>query len=144
MKKIEIISEVKNGNLKRNRNTLIDAIKSFEGKVITITIKPRRNTRSNPQNRYYWSVINEIWKKLIRDEWGEIYSKEETHEFLKYQCNYKEVINEQSGEIIRVARSTTTNTTTEQEEFHLSCRQLALEMFNTEIPLPGEQIEIEL
>ena len=144
MKKIEITTSIVNGKIKRNYNTVIDAFKAFEGKTITLIIKPFRRTRSNSQNAYYWAVIVPIWQGLLRSEWRDFYSKGETHEFLKYNCNYIEKVIEDTGEIIRMSKSTTTNTTTDQEEFHLHCRQLALEMFNTEIPLPGEQMEIEV
>ena len=144
MKKIEIISSVENGKLVRNHNRLLQAFKSFEGKVIVITVKRRSNTRSNNQNRYYWCVIVEIWKQIILDEWGEIWSKEETHEFLKYNCNYIEKVNESTGEIIRVSKSTTENSTTDSEMMHKQARDLAFEMFNVTIPLPNEQLNIEL
>ena len=144
MKKIEIISSVENGKLVRNRNRLLQAFKSFEGKVIVITVKRRSNARSSNQNRYYWGVIVPIWQEIILTEWGEIWSKEETHEFLKYNCNYIEKVNESTGEIIRVSKSTTENSTTDSEMMHKQARDLAYEMFNVTIPLPNEQINIEL
>jgi len=144
MKKIEIVTNVVNGRLKRNRSRITDAIKSFEGKTISITLKLNRKQRSNNQNNYYWGVIVMIWQNILKEEWGDQYSKEETHEFLKYNCNYIEKVNTDTGEVIRMSKSTIDNSTSEQEEFHTNCRNLAFEMFNTEIPLPSEQIKIEL
>ena len=144
MKKVEITTSVVNGNLKRNRHSLKEAIKAFEGKTITISLKLFRKSRSSEQNRYYWGVVIPIWQNILKEEWGEFNSKEETHEFLKYNCNYSEKVIEDTGEIIRLSKSTTTNTTTDQEEFHLKARRLALEMFNVDIPEPNEQINLEV
>lgn len=144
MKSIEITTSILNGKIKRNKNIIIDAFKAFEGKELTLILKPFKKLRSNSQNRYYWGLVIPIWQKILKDEWGDFYSKEETHEFLKYNCNYIEKVNQETGEILRLSKSTKENTTSDQEDFHLQCRNLALEMFNIEIPLPNEQIEIEL
>jgi hypothetical protein len=144
MKKVEIITSVFNGKIKRNAKTVIDAFKAFEGKNIILILKPLKSTRSLSQNAYYWGVVIPIWQNIFKTEWGEFYSKEETHEFLKYNCNYIEKVNENTGEIIRLSKSTTQNSKMDQEDFHLQCRQLAEEMFNIIIPLPNEQITIEL
>ena len=144
MKKFEIITSIVNGKIKRNAKTVISAFKSFEGKNLVLILKPLRKTRSISQNAYYWGVVIPIWQNILQSEWGEFYSKEETHEFLKYNCNYVEKVNMGTGEIIRLSKSTTQNTTTDQEEFHLKCRQLAEEMFSVIIALPNEQILIEI
>jgi len=144
MKKFEITTSIVNGKIKRNAKTVISAFKSFEGKNLVLILKPLRKTRSISQNAYYWGVVIPIWQNILQSEWGEFYSKEETHEFLKYNCNYVEKVNMGTGEIIRLSKSTTQNTTTDQEEFHLKCRQLAEEMFSVIIALPNEQILIEI
>jgi hypothetical protein len=144
MKKISIISEVNNGNLKRNRVEITNAFKSFEGKTIKLTIEKVENKRSNNQNAYYWGVIIPIIKNCIKEHWGEIWSAEIAHEFCKMQFNFIEKINEETGEIIRIPKSTTENTTTTQEELHIEIRNFVLEWFNTVIPLPNENLTLEL
>lgn len=144
MKKISIISDVNNGNLKRNRGEITNSLKSFEGKTIKLTIEKFANKRSNNQNSYYWFVVIPILKDAILNEWGEVWSKEKTHEFCKMQFNYFEKINEETGEIVRVPKSTTENTTTTQEEYHLEIRKFTKEWFNVEIPLPNEHLNLEL
>ena len=144
MKKIEITTSIVNGKIKRNAKTVIDAFKAFEGKNLTLILMPLKKQRSVSQNAYYWGVVIPIWQNILKTEWGEFYSKEETHDFLKYNCNFVEKVNTDTGEIIRLSKSTTQNSTTDQEEFHLKCRQLAEEMFNVMIPLPNEQIQINL
>lgn len=143
-KKNIIITDVVNGNLKRNRGEITNALKSFEGKTIKLTIEKFTKTRSNNQNSYYWAVIIPILKDAIYNEWGEVWSKEKTHDFCKMQFNYLEKVNEYSGEIIRVPKSTTENTTTTQEEYNLEIRKFTKEWFNVEIPLPNENLNLEL
>ena len=144
MNKVTVISSVENGTLRRNRNTLLRAIQSFEGKTVEISIKRATKKRSNNQNAYYWGVVIPIIQDALLSTWGEVRNKEFTHEFLKANCGYKEVVNEETGEIIRVPKSTTDNTTTEQEIYHDACRQLAQEFFNVTIPLPNEELTLEV
>jgi hypothetical protein len=144
MKVFEITTSVKHGLFSRNVNRIKDAIATFEGKTVTLSIKALGKERTPKQNGYYWAVIIIIWQKIIQDEWGEFLSINEVHEFLKYNCNYIEQVDEETGQYVRLGKSTTENTTTDQEEFHEKCRRLALDMFNTEIPIPSEQIKIKL
>lgn len=144
MKSFEIITDVKNGNFSRNLNRIREFLRSVEGKTLTLTMKVSRKERTLNQNNYYWAVIVVIWRQLIQDEWGEFMSTNEVHEFLKYNCNYTEHFDEDSGMVLRVSKSTKENSTVEQEEFHERARKLAKDMFNVDIPLPKEQIKIEL
>ena len=118
-------------------------MRAFEGKTVELTIRRATKQRSGNQNRYYWGVIVPIWQNLLLVEWGELRNKEYTHEFLKANCGYLERVNEATGEILRVPKSTSENTTVEQEEYHTACRQLAFDMFGAEIPLPNEQLKLE-
>lgn len=51
-------------------------------------------------------------------------------------------INEETGEIIRVPKSTTELTTTGFMEYYQKLKQLALDYFNTALPEPNKQLEI--
>jgi len=144
MKQFEIITEIRNGSFSRNINRIREAIASFNGKTVTLIIKVNNKERSVQQNRYYFGVVVVIWRKLIQDEWGEFFSAQETHEFLKYNCNFLEKANRETGEFVRVSKSTKENTTVDQEEFHERCRRLAMDIFSCEIPLPNEQIKVKL
>lgn len=144
MKTFEIVTDVKDGKFHRNQNRIREAMASFNEKTVILTIQVQGKERTPKQNSYYWAVIVVIWQKLIETEWVEFFTLKEVHEFLKYNCNYMEKVNEETGEFIHFAKSTKSNTTTDQEEFHEKCRRLAMDMFNTEIPLPKEQIKLEL
>ena len=89
-------------------------------------------------------VLVPILQKCFRESWGEIWSKEKTHDFCKMQFNFIEKINESTGEIVRIPKSTTENTTTAQEELHLEIRKFILEWFDIEVPLPNENLILEL
>lgn len=144
MKKVQIQTTVNSGRFKRNRNIVLEAIKSFEGKEVLITLEKATKQRSNSQNAYYWGVLIVILQNCFKEHWGEIWSKEETHDFCKMQFNFIERINESTGEIVRVPKSTTENTTTAQEELHSEIRNFIFEWFNVQVPLPNESITLEL
>jgi hypothetical protein len=142
--KVQINSKVENGKLSTNRNSIAKAINEFNGKEVTITIENKIKKRTTPQNRYYWGCMLPILKAAIYETWGEVKSIEEIHNWAKVQFNYVEKINESTGEIIKLAKSTTENNTTEQEIYHEEIRRFAKEWFGVEIPLPNEVLTINL
>jgi len=142
--KIQIKSLVQNGLLKRNRTLIIDTINSFEGKEILITFEKPKNKRSNQQNNYLWSVLYPITQQAIKNEWGEVWNIEKVHEFYKIQFNVIEKVNEDTGQIIKLPKSTTENTTTQQEEYHLQIREFLQEWFNITAPMPNETLTLKL
>ena len=140
--KIEITTSILNGLFKRNRTTVLNAIKSFEGKEVVITIDRLKKKRSNNQNSYYWGVLIPLTKKAILDTWGEVWSIEKTHSYLKENFCFYEKVNESTGEVIKVPKSTTENTTTEMEFYHLEIRKHLLEWFNVDAPEPNENLTL--
>jgi hypothetical protein len=142
MKSIEIITQVHNGNFKRNRNEILKAIKQFEGKTIMFKLSILSKRRSLDQNSYYWGVIIPITKNAINESWGEVWSTEKTHEFLKSKFLFYEKVNEETSEIIRVPKSTTENTTTDQENYYSEIREFLKEWFNVDCPLPNENLTL--
>ncbi len=142
-KTITLPVKISGGKLASNLNMISNILDVYEGHTIDVTFKKRTNKRSNQQNKYYFGVIVEIFRNCIKEEWAEIWSRSQVHEFLKTNCNYEELINEETGLVVRRIKSTTENTTGDQEEYHTKCRTLALDYFNTTIPLPNEEIELE-
>lgn len=144
VKKIEIISRVENGKIVRNRTLVVNALNSFQNSDIVITIQKQKIKRTNNQNHYYFGVIIPLVQDGLKDITGEIYTKEETHTFLKSQFNFSELVNEKTGEIVKIPKSTTDNTTTEMEVYHEQIRNFAQEFLNIKIPLPLENLKLEL
>ncbi len=140
---LKLTIRIKNGKFASNLGVVSDLLKCYEGQLVDVTFKKRTNTRTKPQNRYYWAVIVPIFKNSIREEWGELWNSEDVHLFLKENCNFTERYNEDSGMVVRSVKSTTENSTQEQEDFHTRCRNLAAEFFNTHIPMPNEETNIE-
>lgn len=114
-----------------------------DGTRFSVVFTRKGNRRTHSQNAYYWAVIVESFRHGALQEWGEYIDKQEAHESLKSNCLYHEKINETTGEIIRIIRSTTENDTWDQDEYHTKCRNLIYEFFGIDVPLPGEgQVEM--
>jgi hypothetical protein len=142
--KVSINSKIVNNVCSTNRKAINEAFKQFNGKEIILTIERKKKKRSNEQNRYLFGVIYPIVKLAFKESWGEVRSIEEIHEWAKNQFNYIEKVNEETGEIMRLPKSTTLNSTTDQEVFHEEIRRFCDEWFGVSIPLPNEQVEIKL
>lgn len=141
--KYEIRSTVENGNLKRNRNLIIDAIRSFEGQQVVVTIEKAKKKRSNPQNAFWHGVVVSIVQQCLKDS-GYLMTKEQTHEMLKLRFLKETIlINENSGEYLERIKSTTELTTTQFAELVMEVQSFALEYFNTEIPNPNENLTLK-
>jgi hypothetical protein len=140
---ITIKTEIKNGQFVGNQNVLAKIIKQFEGMTVEITFKKRKNERSNRQNKYYHGVIVPIWMNIFKVEWGELVDHDFAHDFLKRRFNYTEKVAPETGEVVKIPKSTTDNTVQHQQDYHQKCRQTALEMFNVEIPLPKQITKVK-
>jgi hypothetical protein len=142
--KYEIRTNVINGNLKRNRNLILDALKSLEGQEITITLQKAKKRRSNPQNSFYHAVCVPIMQQCLKDA-GYLMTLEQTHEMLKLRFLKESIlVNEQTAEYIERIKSTTELSTIEFMEYILDIQKFAIEYFNTEIPDPNQNITLAL
>jgi len=134
---------IKDGKFSSNLTVIRDILNHYNGHTIDVIFKKRSNKRSNDQNSYYWAVIVPIFNNSIKEEWGELWSLERTHEFLLSNCNFEEIINEETGEFLRIVRRSQDNNVQQQEEFHEKCRRLSDDFFNVEIPLPDKEMKIK-
>jgi len=142
--KAQVITSISHLKFKRNLNTVLDIIKQFEGMDVLLTFEKPKKKRSNNQNAYLWSVLYPITQQAIKNEWGEVWGIEKVHEFFKIHFNYIEKVNEATGEVVKIPKSTTENTPTQQEEYHLQIREFLAEWFNVTAPLPNEHLNLEL
>ena len=79
--------KIKKGKLiLNNKDKFHLELKQFEGKDIIIKIEERSPNRSKEQNSLWWK-----WMDLIRLEIG--YTKEETHQLMKYKFLKRSVVN---------------------------------------------------
>lgn len=134
--KLEYYSEVKNGHLSKSvRNKIASEILQFEGKKVTVTIQKLKSHRSIQQNRYWWLAMT-----ILGNELG--YSKEETHELMKFKFLKRERVIEKTGEILEYIESTTTLGKSDFADMVTDMVRWAASM-GIVIPLPGEQLETD-
>src|SRR5574343_246634 len=115
-----IYGKVKSGKFHPEKR-LLEELKRFEDKDVMIEVKRKKRLRSNQQNSYYWGVILEYFCQGYKELNSERLSKEEAHDFLKHRFNYREIINEATGEIDRIGLTTTNLSTIEAEEYYENC-----------------------
>lgn len=134
--KLEYYSEVKNGHLSKSvRNKIASELLQFEGKKVTVTIQKLKSHRSVQQNRYWWLAMT-----ILGNELG--YSREETHELMKFKFLKRERVIEKTGEILEYIESTTTLSKSDFADMVTDMVRWAASM-GIVIPLPGEQLETD-
>lgn len=142
MQKITIRSNVNNGNLKRNRNLIIDAIRSFEGADVLITLEKPKKKRSNPQNAFYHGVIIPIVQNCLREA-GYVMTNEATHDLIKLKFLKEAILtNEETGEVVERVKSTTELSTSQFMDFVAEIRQFTNEYFGVDIPDPSQEMTL--
>ena len=142
--KLKYQGNVLNGSLKiHNRSDFLKDLECFNDKNIILTIEPKKKIRSIEQNAYYWGVVVPMIRQGLIDV-GYKVSKEQTHDLLRAKFAIDELVNEDTGEIIKTIASTTNMTTTDFMKYIESIIQWAAEYLSIQIPEPNEQIKIEL
>lgn len=141
MKKISIISSVSNGKLKRNINLIQDAIKSFEGKDIEITIQKKSKIRSNNQNAYYWGIVLPLVQNGLKEATGEIRDYNSIHYqiLLPLFSPTRDIVNLETGMVVSEKLTSSVMTTIEFIDYISSIQKWASEFLDINIPDPLEQ-----
>lgn len=155
MRKLETYGTIKNGILKISyRDKFAQNIKLFDDCRIKLTVQKlykKRSTKTyrddgsegNGQNGYYWTIIVSEFCDGFTQITGEQIINKRAHEILKAKCNFKELVNHKTGEIITIPLSTSNLNTVEFEEYCERCRAFIFEWMGKTIPLPNEQSELE-
>lgn len=140
----EIISEVKNGSLTRNRNLIKDAIVTFEGKQVVIKIEKFKKKRSTQQNRFYYGVIIPIVQNCLKEA-GHIMTSESTHDLIKLKFLKETLfVNETTGEVIERIKSTTELSTSQFMDLLAEINNLTFEYFGVSLPSPNDDLTLKL
>jgi hypothetical protein len=142
--KYEIRSNVLNGNLKRNRNLILNALETFEGQEVILTIQKARKSRTNPQNRFYWGVVLQLVQSGLKDATGEFRSVENIHYniLLKMFAPENEIVNIETGECITEKITSSEMTTTQFAEYIMEIQKWSAEFLGINIPNPNEEITL--
>jgi hypothetical protein len=117
---------------------------NLEPCLYVITIDKAKSKRSILQNSYYWAVVLGAFLEGYRDTNGEEISKEEAHETLKMELNYKTISNEETGEVVRIPKSTADINTKEFSEYVEKCRRFISEWFGVETPDPDPAYRVKI
>lgn len=140
----EIISEVKNGSLTRNRNLIKDAIETFEGKQVVIKIEKFKKKRSTQQNRFYYGVIIPIVQNCLKEA-GHIMTSESTHDLIKLKFLKETLfVNETTGEVIERIKSTTELSTSQFIDLLAEINNFTFEYFGVTLPSTNDDLTLKL
>lgn len=123
-----------------NRSDLDNWIEQHKGQSIVLSVKSVKKKRSNDQNAYYWGVCVPLVQEAMNG-FGNNFTKDVVHEFLKKEFNFKEV-EANEGNFIKVPDSTTDMTTTAFMDYILKIQQFAIDVLGIYIPDPNEQLLI--
>lgn len=109
---------------------------------VEVIVKKLYRKRSNPQNNYLHGVIVSDFMEGFKNTTGDDITHDDAFGLLKYHCHYKEHVNEQTGEVMRILLSTSNQTTVEFEEMCQRMREFIFNWFGIVVLLPNEQSEI--
>lgn len=140
----EIISEVKNGSLTRNRNLIKDAIETFEGKQVVIKIEKFKKKRSTQQNRFYYGIVIPIVQNCLKEA-GHVMTNESTHDLIKLKFLKETLfVNETTGEVIERIKSTTELSTSQFMDLLAKINNFTSEYFGVILPSPNDDLTLKL
>lgn len=138
--KLEITTSIVNGLFKRNRNLVLNAIKSFNDKDVVITFSKPKKNRSNNQNRYYWGLVLPLIQNGLLDATGELRSIDNIHYkiLLPLFAPTNEIVNKDTGECITERLTSSDLTTTQFCEYIIEIQKWSAEFLSIDIPSPNE------
>lgn len=141
--KLEHFATKKDGKFTiTQRKTFEEGLSLLPDGNYTVTVEKRKKKRSNSQNSYYWLLVAMIRDRLI--DLGHDVDSETTHEMLKGRLLYSEMIDENSGEIIKIPRSTKKLGTSEFMDYIEDVKRFSAEVIGLVLPDPNDQIEIDV
>ncbi len=125
---------------KLHADTFKAALRDLAGEAVVLTVSKFRDTRSNPQNRYYWGVIVFLIRAALVESGWEI-THEGTHELLKFRFLKEDRPIGEDGEFVTYVKSTTELDREEFGAYIEHCVRFAAEYLNVVIPPPNEQMQ---
>ncbi len=106
--------------------------------IYLVEVKKVRKPRSNDQNGWLWGCIYPLLLEGMIDAGWEFSNIEQLHEFFKAQMTADQVVNRETGEIIKFPSSTSAMSTVEFSTYCEKLREYAREYLNVEIPDPDK------
>jgi hypothetical protein len=141
-----------NGHIKPNGVLIIHNRTLFDNAVgsmarendvkVTIEVKKAKVNRSLMQNAYYFGVCVSMVQERLRDLGHDI-TKEDTHNLLRGRFLFTELIDDKTGEVVKIPKSTKNLTKTEFMDYIEDIKRFGAEVLDIVIPDAGEQLKIE-
>jgi hypothetical protein len=146
-KEVTAFCNVINGRLHIvRREAFLEAIAATFTEDCRAQIKITKSYKhhSDKQRGYYRAGLIPCLQQGVREQQGIEISNAEAHTLLKSYCNYKEAVNEETGEVIKLPMGTRHYNTMQFEDYLERCRKFIYEFFGIVVPLPNEQTKLEL
>ncbi len=143
MSKLEYSAYRKNGQLFiRNRKQLDIELEQFpEGKDFEVIFQKKFSKRSSQQNRYYFLLVGMIANRF--KELGTPCTKDDVHAFLRSKFLFTEFIDEKTGDMLSIPKSTTALTKSEFSEYVEKIQMFSAETLDLILPDAGTQTEFK-
>jgi len=132
----KVIVEKVNGLFNLNK-LYVWFVQALDG-IYLVEVKKVRKPRSNDQNGWLWGCIYPLLLDAMIDAGWEFTNVEQLHEFFKAQMTADEVVNRETGEIVKFPSSTSSMSTVEFSAYCEKLREYAREYLNVEIPDPDK------
>lgn len=145
MQKIQYIGIKEDGKVFRvvNSKLLTEELNRLSKGKYRLTVEKYRKNKSNPQLGYLFACVYPIVLRGLNDAGWEFTSVNEVDEYCKSMFAEREVLNRNSGEIIKVPGLKRNFTTTDMMTYISAIQSWAAEFLNIEIPDPESNIEIK-
>ena len=142
MTKIEAIGSITDGVLKIfNRKVFTHNISLLSNGTYEIIIKKKHSKRTSQQNAYYFGVVVQCFVNGYKEATGEDIDSTDAHWMLKHECNYTEMVNNDTGEILKVPISTADLGKMDFADYVNRCCEFIYSWFGIIVPKPEEQTE---
>lgn len=123
-----------------NKKLVGEAFRCLKDGGYELTIESKNN-RSTQQNRYYFGCVLPLIKDGLKEVgYREITNNDQTHELMKFMFLKKNIVNENTGEVLETIGSTTKLTTIEFNEYIDRIAQFAAEFLGVTVPPPNTQV----
>lgn len=145
MQKIQYIGIKEDGKAFRvvNSKLLTEELNRLSKGKYRLTVEKYRKNKSNPQLGYLFACVYPIVLRGLNDAGWEFTSVNEVDEYCKSMFAEREVLNRNTGEIIKVPGLKRNFTTTDMMAYISAIQSWAAEFLNIEIPDPESNIEIK-
>lgn len=118
-----------------HRKRFIEAMKTFAGKNVEITVKVKKSYRTLSQNAYYWSVVIPHIREGFRELWGEYMHPEDVHHEMKSRFLVRaEVTDPETGEVKHFLGSTSDLSKSAFAEYVDDCIGFAAQHLDVVVP----------